>query len=64
MRLSVLESWLALLCGEVFVWAPDDTKGLSVFWSDYLEYHFPREVQEIRYAVRIVVDRCSPPKPG
>ena len=32
--------------------------------DDDLEHDFPREVQVIRYVVRITVDRCSPPKPG
>ena len=50
-----------MLCGGLIVWAPDGTRGWSVFWwTDDLERPFPREVQAIRYAVRIVVDCCLP----
>ena len=49
-----LGTWRALLCGEVFIWAPNDTRGWSVFWQkDDLEYHFPREVQAICYTEHI-----------
>ena len=54
-----LETWHALLCGEVFAWAPDGTRGLSIFGQrEDWEYPFPREVQVIRFTERIAVDRC------
>ena len=54
-----LGGWHALLCGEIFIWAPHGARGWSVFWkTDDLKYHFPREVQAVRYAERFVVDRC------
>ena len=54
-----LAGWCALLRGEVFIWAPDGTRGWSIFWQkDDLEYHFPREIQTIRYTEGIAVNRC------
>ena len=41
--------------------APDGTRGRSVVFvwqKDDWKYHFPREVQAIRYPERIAVDRC------
>ena len=56
-----LGRWRALLCAEVFVWARDGSQGWSVFWlMDDLEYTFPREVEAIRYAVRVAGDRKFP----
>ena len=52
-----------MLCGKVFVLAPDDTRSWSIFWqTDNSECHSTREIQSIRYAVRIVVDRCPLPE--
>ena len=46
-----LGGWRAMLCGDVFVWAPDGTQDWSVFLQkDDLEYYFPREAQAIRHA--------------
>ena len=54
-----LGGWHALLCGEVFVWTSDGTQGWSVVWQKGdLKYHFPREMQAIRYTECIAVDRC------
>ena len=58
---SFLVGWCALLYGEVFIWAPDGTRGWSVLLIDGgLGLSFPREVQAIRFAVSIAVGRCSP----
>ena len=33
-----------MFCGKIVDWAPDGTRGWSVFWQmDGLEYHFPKE---------------------
>ena len=54
-----LGTWRALLREDVFLWAPDGTRGWSVFWQkNDLEYHFPREVQAIHYTECIAVDCC------
>ena len=43
---SFLGAWRALVCGEVFDWAPDSTRGWSVFWQiDDSEHHILGEVQ-------------------
>ena len=54
-----LRTWPGLLCGEGLIWAPDGTRGWSIFWQkDDWKCHFMREVQAIRYTERIAVDRC------
>ena len=46
MRLPVFETRRALLCGEVFVWAPDGTRGWSGFFLQKNGQHnFPRGEQ-------------------
>ena len=46
----------ALLCGEVFVWAPDGTRGWSIFWQkDGLKYRFPKKRTSDSYVLRLIV---------
>ena len=55
-----LGAWHALLCGEVFVWAPDGTQGWSVFgrWVTW-NIIFRERYKLIVYAVRIAVFRSQ-----
>ena len=60
-----LGTWRALLCGDVFVWAPDGTRGWSGFWQkDDWEYHFPREKQAICHTLNVLRSIAVYPQPG
>ena len=58
-----LETWRALLCGEIFVRALDETAAFIGKWMTR-SHHVAEEVQAIIYAVRIAVETAVSPQPG